>query len=74
MDRIAREGARFLNAFATTPLCSPSRASFLTGLYPHTHGITDNTARASHKLLTFPAEHQTRGLSHGLHRQVAHGQ
>ncbi len=56
IDRIAREGARFLNAFATTPLCSPSRASLLTGLYPHTHGITDNTERSaqSHKLATFP--------------------
>jgi hypothetical protein len=54
MDRLAREGARFLNAFATTPLCSPSRASLLTGQYAHTHGIVDNTARASHQLPTFP--------------------
>lgn len=56
IDRIAREGARFRNAFVTTPLCSPSRASFLTGQYAHTHGITDNVDRsaASHKLVTFP--------------------
>jgi N-acetylglucosamine-6-sulfatase len=56
IDRIAREGARFVNAFTTTPLCSPARASFLTGLYAHTHGITDNLARdeASHRLPTFP--------------------
>ncbi len=55
IDRLANEGARFLNAFAATPLCSPSRATILTGQYAHTHGITDNTARdaASHALPTF---------------------
>jgi N-acetylglucosamine-6-sulfatase len=61
MDRLAREGARFLNAFATTPLCSPSRASFLTGQYPHTNGIIDNTARPSHQLPVFPRELQRAG-------------
>jgi arylsulfatase A-like enzyme len=57
IDRIAKEGALFRNAFMTTPLCSPSRASFLTGKYAHTHGITDNVDRAaaSHRLVTFPA-------------------
>jgi N-acetylglucosamine-6-sulfatase len=56
IDRIAREGARFRHAFMTTPLCSPSRASFLTGQYAHTHGITDNVDRsaASHQLVTWP--------------------
>jgi N-acetylglucosamine-6-sulfatase len=55
-DRLAREGARFTNAFAVTPLCSPSRASFLTGQYPHRHGIIDNTDRSprSHALVTWP--------------------
>ena len=55
VDRLAREGVRFLNAFATTPLCSPSRAALLTGQYAHTNGIVDNTARdaASHRLPTF---------------------
>src|SRR4030095_4505079 len=56
IDRIGKEGALFRNAFMTTPLCSPSRASFLTGHYAHTHGIIDNADRspASHKLVTFP--------------------
>mgnify|MGYP001559523465 CR=1 FL=1 len=63
IDRLAREGLAFRNAFATTPLCSPSRASFLSGLYPHTHGITDNTDRsaASHRLATFPQSLQRAG-------------
>lgn len=56
IDRIAKEGVRFNNAFVTTPLCSPSRASFLTGQYAHRHGITDNTDHdaASMNLNSFP--------------------
>jgi N-acetylglucosamine-6-sulfatase len=54
IDRIGREGAHFLNNFTTTPLCSPSRASFLTGQYVHRHGVLDNTDHneLSHKLIT----------------------
>jgi N-acetylglucosamine-6-sulfatase len=63
IDRIAREGAQFRNAFATTPLCSPSRANILTGQYAHTHGVIDNTERSplSHRLKTFPQELQKAG-------------
>jgi N-acetylglucosamine-6-sulfatase len=42
MDRMAREGCHFPNAFVTTSLCSPSRASILTGQYAHRHRIIDN--------------------------------
>lgn len=42
MDRIAREGVVFRNAFCTNALCLPSRASFLTGAYSHTTGATTN--------------------------------
>lgn len=63
IDRIAREGARFRNAFCTTPLCSPVRACLLTGLYTHHHGILDNTNRsdASHRLPAFPRALQQAG-------------
>jgi len=44
MDRMAREGAYLPNAFVTTSLCSPSRASINTGQYTHHHGIVDNNA------------------------------
>ena len=45
LDRIRQEGALFANAFVTTSLCSPSRASFLTGCYAHTHGVMQNEKR-----------------------------
>jgi len=56
IDRVANEGVKFTNAFCTTPLCSPVRGSILTGQYPHTNGIIDNTNRSeqSHQLTTFP--------------------
>ncbi len=42
MDRLAREGVMFNNTFNTTSLCSPSRASILTGAYAHNHGVKNN--------------------------------
>lgn len=42
LDRLAREGVRFRHAVCPTPFCSPSRATIMTGLYPHAHGITYN--------------------------------
>lgn len=42
MDRIGAEGIRFTEMFVTNSICAPSRASFLTGLYSHTHGVTTN--------------------------------
>jgi arylsulfatase A-like enzyme len=41
IDRIAREGARFTNAYAACPVCSPTRASIVTGRYPAATGVTD---------------------------------
>lgn len=42
IDRLAAQSLRFRNAFVTTALCSPSRASFLTGCYASIHGVLDN--------------------------------
>ncbi|MHC4681901.1 MAG: sulfatase family protein, partial [Planctomycetota bacterium] len=45
MDRLAKEGVLFKNAFVTTSLCSPSRGSFLTGCYAHTHEVFANSRK-----------------------------
>jgi len=52
VDRLAHEGALFERAFHTTPICSPNRASIVTGQYASRHGIIDNVARdaMSHRL------------------------
>ena len=54
--RLAREGASFQRFFTSAPLCSPSRAVFMTGQYAHRNGVIDNGERAelSHRLVTFP--------------------
>ena len=41
IDRLAREGVQFTEAYASCPVCSPTRASILTGKYPATVGVTD---------------------------------
>ena len=62
MDRLAREGVHFRNAFVTTSLCSPSRASILTGLYAHAHGVVDNLERSlSPGTRFFPQDLQAAG-------------
>ena len=63
IDRIAREGVLFERAFHTTPICSPNRASILTGQYASRHGIIDNVARdaASHRLPNYHLELQKLG-------------
>ncbi len=42
LDRLASEGLTFTRGYVTAPLCRPSLASIITGLYPHQHGITGN--------------------------------
>lgn len=45
ISRLQREGVTFSNFFCTMSLSSPSRACFLTGVYPHMHGVTQNDVR-----------------------------
>src|SRR3954462_5002951 len=58
IDRLAAEGLSLRNFFVTTPRCPPSRASYLTGLYPHKHLVINNDKLGldviGHTLYTFP--------------------
>ena len=61
MDRMRAGGAHLRNAFVTTSLCSPSRASILTGQYAHRHGVVDNTSPIPRGTVFFPEYLQRAG-------------
>ena len=60
-DTLIRNGTRFANAYVTTALCSPSRATILTGLYAHTHRIIDNQSGMPAGLRFFSEDLQAGG-------------
>jgi len=61
LDALANNGILCENAFVTTSLCSPSRASILTGLYAHSHGVLNNQTLLDPDTPTFPQELQKAG-------------
>ncbi len=61
MDRMAAEGMHIRNAFVTTSLCSPSRASILSGQYAHRHGVVDNSSPIPEGTRFFPRDLQAIG-------------
>jgi N-acetylglucosamine-6-sulfatase len=63
IDALAKGGVRFANAFCTTSLCSPSRASILTGVYAHRHGVRDNFTELPTSLPHWPGRLRENGYA-----------
>ncbi|MFC1652227.1 sulfatase [Planctomycetota bacterium] len=63
LDQLARGGVHLKNAFVTTSLCSPSRASILTGLYTHKHRVIDNNRLEPPGIVYFPQYLQKAGYA-----------
>ncbi len=61
IDALAHGGVHFANGFVTTSLCSPSRASILTGQYMHHHGVVDNNRQTPPGTTFFPQYLQKAG-------------
>lgn len=66
LDRIADEGMRFDNAFCTNSICTPSRASILTGTYSHVNGVTTLDTPFDSRLPTFAGLMQEAGYQTAL--------
>ncbi len=66
LDRIADAGMRFDNAFCTNSICTPSRASILTGTYNHVNGVTTLDTPMDNTLETFPKLMQEAGYQTGM--------
>jgi arylsulfatase A-like enzyme len=77
LDRIAEGGVRFSNCFCTNSICTPSRATILTGTYNHINNVTTLSSKLDGRLVTFPKLLQSTGyqtaiigkwhLGHGGH-------
>ncbi len=73
MDRIAEQGIRFRNAFVTLSLCSPSRATFLTGTYNHVNGVLDNSTPFPKNTVTYASLMRDAGYDTGFFGKFHHG-
>jgi len=58
IEKLAKRGMLFTNATCPTPFCSPSRASIVTGMYPHKHGVVHNVSKVDYPAIPAPATEQ----------------
>ncbi|MCK4748943.1 MAG: sulfatase-like hydrolase/transferase, partial [Bacteroidales bacterium] len=66
IDKLAKNGVYFDEAFVTTSLCSPSRASIVTGQYAHKHNVIDNDTDLNPNTPTYPKELKKAGYRTGF--------
>jgi len=66
LDHLAAESVRFTRCYVPTPQDAPTRASILTGRYPHVHGVTTDGQALSPRTLTFTAELKKNGYVCGI--------
>ena len=65
LDRLSEEGVHFENGYGVYSLCSPARATMLTGQYPHKHGITNNNTDFPSDVVTYANLLQAAGYTTG---------
>ena len=65
IDSLAREGSLCTSFYVATPVCSPSRASFISGLYPHATGVPQNDLPMNDNVLTFAEVLHSNGYATG---------
>jgi choline-sulfatase len=62
LDRLAGEGAHFMRAYCTNPICTPSRMSMLTGQYTHRIGVPNNGFPLDREIMTWPRRLDQAGI------------
>ena len=67
LNRLAAESIVFERTYVTQPVCTPSRASLLTGLYPHSHGLTENNLRLADSIPCLPEMMEPSGYAVSYH-------
>ena len=73
LNRLSNEGIHFDNAFTVFSTCSPSRATMLTGVYPHIHGVTDNSTAFPTDSTTYASLLKANGYATGYFGKWHHG-
>ena len=73
LNRLSNEGIHFDNAFTVFSTCSPSRATMLTGVYPHIHGVTDNSTAFPTDSTTYASLLKANGYTTGYFGKWHHG-